>query len=708
MQALRLLHRIPAHVINGVTVALGIGLVHGLVAAWPGPVAALSASSGAVFASLADLPNPPHRSWRRVAPAAAMGCAATLLVLLLRPFPLALGLGVGLIGFASAMTLAWGVRAGPISFVGVLAFVFTMARPPPGDAAGLLIQLGWTALGAGLYLGWTMLTTRLLLPRFRTLALAEALSANAQLLHSRAEVLASSPLRPDQPARLQAWIEQEGTLGDRVQGARDLLFAAPETPASTRQSALLVLLIDLRDTLLLGELDLELLGGDAAGVRVRSALAASLRTIAGALDAMADALRLAQPVPVPAATADDGLLRALREQVLPEHDPRRRLLPVLEWRVAHMLGDLARMRALLQGERAWLPIEHAELQLFVSGEGWPLAALRPHANLQSPVLRHALRTGMALACAWYIGLALPWASHAYWLVLSVAVVLRGSLDQTLARRNERVAGTAIGCLLVLGLAQIGAPWLAGAVFLVAVGTAHAYVARRYAVTAVAGTVMALLQVQLAHSLDGLAIAERLADTVLGALLAWAFSYMLPSWERDHLPRLVARLMRALAALSEQALRIGPVPSTDLDLRLARREVYESLGGLAAASQRAQAEPQRVRVPARAFALLLAHSDALVAHLAAIKLTLARRPPDFDDAQAQAALHAACAQLERWLAGQSMPDTDPASLQNDDGFLPLPAQAPADTLLPWLTRRLRMATREAARVARAAAALRATA
>ena len=73
----------------------------------------------------------------------------------------------------------------------------------------------------------------------------------------------------------------------------------------------------------------------------------------------------------------------------------------------------------------------------------------------SPVLRHALRAALALGSAYFIALALPWASHPHWLVLGVAVVLRGSLDQTLARRNARVLGTLFGCVLVVALTHAG-------------------------------------------------------------------------------------------------------------------------------------------------------------------------------------------------------------------------------------------------------------
>ncbi|WP_163554929.1 FUSC family protein, partial [Klebsiella pneumoniae] len=85
---------------------------------------------------------------------------------------------------------------------------------------------------------------------------------------------------------------------------------------------------------------------------------------------------------------------------------------------------------------------------------WPLAALKAHLTLQSSVMRHALRSALALTLAYALGAALPWAAHPFWLMLSVAVVLRGNLEQTLSRRNERIVGTMQGCLLVLLLAQV--------------------------------------------------------------------------------------------------------------------------------------------------------------------------------------------------------------------------------------------------------------
>jgi uncharacterized membrane protein YccC len=692
--------RLPAYVINGIAVALGIGVIQIVVGQLLGHAAAVAASSAAVCTSLADLPNATRRTWYRVSTAGLVACAVSALVAALHASPLGLGLALALIAFASALALAWGPRAGPISFVGILSFVFTMAAP----AAPWLMHLGWTLLGAALYLGWALAASALLQPRYRTLALASVLDAVAQLLRARAALLAQAeePASAGGALPLQERIRGDAVLDECLQAARDLLFAAREDdPAARRQTALLLLAIDLRDTLLASELDLDLLGHDAPAAAARRALATNLGDIAGALYAMQLTLRGAQnsaQTELGAALRGSGADAHVLPHDLPHDDVRARLIPVLLDRARRMVDDVAQMRALMhQASDARVPLERAQLQLFVSVEGWPLAALRPHRSLRSPVTRHALRSAAALGSAYTLAQWLPWSSHPYWLVLGVAVVLRGNLEQTLARRDARVAGTVIGCLLVLMLGQLSAAWLSALVFLVAVGIAHSYVTARYLVTAAAASVMALLQAHLAQPLSGFAIPERLADTLLGALLAWGFSYVLPSWERRALPRIVARLLRAQANLARHALRWPD--GDDLALRLARRDVYDALASLAATTQRTRVEPESVRVPLYALASLLGASHALLAHLAAVKLLLARRAGELERREAEAVLQHAAAEVLRCLESareaQAPAPADAAAV---------PGGLPADALLPWLRRRLQLATHSAAQVAHAARAL----
>jgi len=474
-----------------------------------------------------------------------------------------------------------------------------------------------------------------------------------------------------------------------------------------RHNALLLLAIDLRDTMLLCHLDLDLLGDDAPARLVRATFGEALGRVADELQAVTEVLRLAQPLPYTGTPQAANALASLATlQVFPPTEERARLVPMLALRVRHMGDDLSRMQALMHGEPPRTTLDREALQLFVSLDTWPLAALRPHLNLRSPVMRHALRLGAALACAYFIGLALPWASHPHWLVLSVGVVLRGSLEQTLSRRNARVIGTAAGCLLVLALTQAQVEWLAAGIFLVATGIAHAFVTTRYGVTSAAGAVMALLQAQMATGLSDMAVLERLADTVLGAGLAWAFSYVLPSWERVGLPRLLDRVTRALAALGAQALQLRDAGDPEIALRLARREAYSALDGLAAAAQRSRVEPRRVRVPLEDMAALLARGHALLAQVAAVTLMLTRRRAEIDHERAEVALRNARAALQRAF-DEAVPGAphERATSGADLREPALPSDVPVHALQPWLEHRLDGAVRAARRVAVSAAELR---
>lgn len=704
LSARSVLARLPAHVLNGIGVSLGVALVYGAGYALFGPGAALGASTGAVYASLADVPNAPARTFVRVLTAALIGVAVCALVAGLRPHAAAVAAAIVVIGFLSAMTLAWGPRAGPISFVGIMTFVFTMAAPPPPDARALLRIVTLVAFGAFTYLGWAVLVARLLAARYRALALAAVYATLGELLRARASALVATDPAPGAPGG--RWIDAESQLDERLQAARDALFAAHRGPHLSLQIALLLYIIDLREAVLLNQLDLELLGEDAPGRALRSRLAARYEAMAAALQPMQDAVRRGRfPVALPAAALPE--LQA--EQSFDEADPRGRLLHVLYDRARHVQASLERMRVLIEGAPAVVTLSHEELQLFVSLEGWPLSVVRRHLRLRSPILRHALRAGTALGVAYGLALALPWSSHPHWLVLSVAVVLRGSLDQTVARRNLRVAGTVAGCLIVLAIAQLATPWLSTVVYLGATGLSHAYSVARYFVTATSATVMALLQDHLSNPAHGFAVAERLADTFIGAALAWAFSYLLPSWERYSLPRVLGRLTLALERLADQTMRFPEAGTRDLDLavRLARREVYDALRTLAGAAQRSRAEPRSVRIAERAYSGALAHSHALMAQLAAVRLILARRGDQIERSAAEQALAEARKRvpglLHRRLEGDAA-GLDAAALEASR----LPIEGPARASLPWLQRRLQLAAIEADRAGRSLQSLRETA
>lgn len=693
---LQIWRRLPAYAVNGLEVALGIGCIQQLTTLVAGEHVAALVVSGAVSTSIVDLPNSVARNWRAVGVAVLLSAFAALVVDLLRGHPLLLGAAVAIVAFFAMMALAWGARAGAISFSPVLSMIFSMAVPPSEHP---LASAGWSACGGLAFLAWSTAATAVLQPRYRTLSLAATLRAAAELFRSRADVL-SAARAPEAKAKaepIRAWISGEAALADRLQAARDLLFAAPDSARSCRDITILTRVIDLRDILLASRLDAELLGIDAAGRAILQRVGVALRKIGDALDEVADHVR-------------DGTAQASESPPIVFHevfadlpmaldDPRARWFPSLVGRLRRLDGDVRRIHRLLQGQTEPLPLTREQLKKFMTPRGFPLRALRPHWRFDSPVLRHALRMGLALGAAYYLALALPWSSHPWWLVLSVGVVLRGNLGETLARRNARVAGTLLGCLFVVGLSYVATTNLLSGVFLAALATAHAFVAQRYWLTATAASVMALLQSHLVNPQGGFAIAERVADTFLGALLAWCFSFVLPSWERRGVAEGVARVLRDVHDYASQSLRMA---ETDpLEERLARRRAYDSLAALSTALRRSSVEPKGVRLPAAEIATLIDHGERLMAHLSMVRITLAQlKNEDAATLPVNSALEEAAAALDARLdlKRDELPTVEGAA-QGDLELLP--EQPAARDVMPWLKRRLSLMVVEAGRIRHAA-------
>jgi len=255
------------------------------------------------------------------------------------------------------------------------------------------------------------------------------------------------------------------------------------------------------------------------------------------------------------------------------------------------------------------------------------------------------------------------------------------------------------------LSAHASPWALLLTVTLAQAVAHAFVVRRYLVTAVAATVQGLVQAHLlsAGTSPAFDVVERLADTLIGVAIAWAFSYVLPSWERHQIPALVARTLAAQARHARIALGLGQLQAVDnepeLEWRLARREAYDSLSALVQATQRSLAEPRAVRPPLEPLGRLLAHSYQLLAQLTTVKTMLLLRRGRLNPEQLQAPLQQAAQAISATLsispasAAASLaphaaaPDTEPR-INATPAALPDPFQ---EDLSPWVLRRLDLAT-----------------
>ncbi|MBV8604927.1 MAG: FUSC family protein [Pelomonas sp.] len=648
-----MLQRLPAWVVNGITVTLGLALVQVSIGLVAGAQAAQTAIATAVCTSLADVVTTTGRVARRVLVA---GVASTLwgaLFLAARPWPGLLIPVVALLVFAAMLLLSWGPKAGSVSFAASLALVFAMSLPASQGLSWA--RFGWGLVGTVGYWIWAVVTARLLQPTWRRFALAQTAAGTARLLAAIARQVRQS----QEPLWQSGVLDEEAALADRLQTARDLVFANDRGPDARRETALLLHLIDLRDLAMAVNLESSQFTSQPVSPQQAELCARAMQDIADALGAAAVPLRAASAPRADATAAAQASIRALLDE-LDRSTAAERCAAVLE--VASLLRSqlalLAAIESLLApGAEVRLSCQRADLRRFISPDEWRFASVAANLRPGTPVFRHALRACVTAGFAYTLSRLSPWTPHPQWIILTITAVMQGSLAQTLLRRNARVLGTLAGCGVVALLALYPAPAFLAVCFLVASGVAHAFFPIRYAVTAGAAAVMAVLQAHLAVPDGGFSALERFADTVAGALLGWAATYVLPTWERNTLPAVLQQNVAALRAYAAEAASLRD--SNAGAPRFARQRAYDALRALGAIRARSLAEPERVRVPVAALTAWLTSAYGLMSHLSNLRLTLTLHARDCESAELAAALAAVARTLDG-LLGAGAPALAPES------------------------------------------------
>ena len=667
---------------NGLATALGIPFAAAIVHALFGPEAAATATVAVIVATPPDQVAPRRGKLAQLLPAALPAIPVFFAVQALRADALLLAMLLVAITFVAFLGGAWGRRGLPISIALMLAMIFSLALPAqPGLHAMAMSSLHF-ALGIAIYLAYSVTVNALLNGTYRRLVLVDTLLLTARLMRTQARQFGT---QGGDAAFLAGLIKLQAGLADQLQVARNLLLESPRTPQRQQHAAMLLQLLDMRDHLAACILDLDTLKQDGSQRGFMQALGAEIDALAREVEALADALllrRRPEPFERPPATPPQGSSLLARS---------------IAGRVRHIHEEVERLVGLARGEREPdVAFVRTAWQLFVSPVAWSWKPFMQLWHWDAPPLRHAIRAALAIAAGQAVALLLPWGTHDYWILLTITVVLRGSFAQTLERRNSRVAGTLLGCLIAAGLlyAHTPASVLLGTVVL-AQALAHAFAVRRYLVTAIAATVLALLQ---AHALNAAVspvfeIGERIGDTLIGVAIAWVFSYVLPSWERAQIPALVSRVLGAQARHAREALALGQLSAIDnraeLAWRLARREVYDSLSALAQATQRAVSEPRAVRPPLQTLERVLALSYQLLAQLTAVKTMLLQRGDRLRIEEIRDALQQAADHITEALGGRETDEPGRAVEEQPETAMAMPDPFEQD-LTPWLVRRLQLA------------------
>src|SRR5258706_12398 len=462
-----------AHIENGLTVAIGVGLtgvVAGLALGFP---AAIVAASGAVCVSISDRTDPLRQKiW-------IMGFAllSTVFFTALSDFSRystpAFVAATAFIGLWTGLISAYGRWVLSLAMTCVLAFVFAMGQHyvSPSEAGDHLML---TVCGALVYTVYAVMVAWLFDDRSRRLLLAEAMHAFAAYLRAKAALY-----NPDVegPGAFRALIDAHAALADRLQAARDSLFARRSHRMQLKRIDTLIALLDAFETVLSSDADLEALRG-APQRELMWRLNAFVSRMAEEVERLTLALRFRHRHATPVRLSEEARQLQAAVAEVREAAPNNP--------IAHAFTATANKLVLAESyigalavalDDATPPSDLAgslDLDMFRQDAPRGLGVLVNQLRWRAPALRYAIRLSLAMTAGLALTLIFPRFAHANWVLLPIALIMRANYSVPRQRRWDRVTGTLIGCVLaVTFINTLPAPALLLLIVL-AVGTSDAY------------------------------------------------------------------------------------------------------------------------------------------------------------------------------------------------------------------------------------------
>ncbi|MGH1509436.1 FUSC family protein [Ralstonia solanacearum] len=598
---------------------------------------AMVVSIGALCTSQMDLPSPLRHKFNELLACVLLTTLVTFIVAVATPYAV-LPAVIVVVSFLAGLMAVYGNKTLSLQFAAL--FVMTLTFTEEFALREALEHTAQFFLGAAGYMAFAMAVAWSQRRRIKEQVLAECLYELAVYVERKAGFYDTAL---DFDAQFNALVRQQISVADKQQVARDFVFRDNRGASDGRLVQIHMRMLDLYEYLLSTNTDYPLLRQWLADADIMRLLRDIIERMRLDLEVLAYAVGRDQPSPTPMSYDKEmaAIDAAVDELEHGHHAIPLEAIAALEESVATVRGAIRLMAQLHAATATQVELSSVllrpDMTPFLTRQKYELSLVLEAFNWRSPVLRFALRTAMAVAAGLWIANHLPYASHGYWVLLTIVVILKPTFSMTRQRNVDRVLGTLIGCVIAAVLLRyVHSTWLLlGALYLSTAASA-AFVTVRYRYTAAAAAVQVLIQINLLLPGSKGAIGERLVDTLIGAAIATAFSYVLPAWEYRNLPKLVDDVLRTNRRFIESArdLLLGSLKD-DFAYRVQRKQFMDTLTGLIAAFARMLDEPKSRHRAVDNLNRFIVQNYLVAAHVAAVRILVRQRAQELDEADTRA-------------------------------------------------------------------------
>lgn len=602
---------------------------------------AMVVSVGALCTSLMDLPSPLSHKFNEMLASVLLCTAVTALVALTTPFPRVMPFVLVLVTFLAGMMTVYGNKTMPLQFS--MLFVMTLTINEEFVVRKALEHSALFGAGALGYLLYAMTVSWIMERRTRQQILAESLYEMAGYLEIKAAFYDAGT---DYDEQFNQLVRQQIVVAERQQAARDMVLRGNKTPHDGLLVQVHLRMLDLYEYLLSTNTDYALLRQTFGGTPVLDGLRRLVLGLCKDLEEIAYDVTRGRPSYSAFDYRPD--LRKVEEEIdqLRHHHVSPAAMNALRDTLEMIRGAITLLGQLHEASRT--PVEPAQvlpgsdMTPFLTRQKYEFGVVRDNLHWRSPAFRFALRITMAVAVGLWLGDRLPYASHSYWILLTIVVILKPNFSMTKQRYNDRLIGTLIGCIVSVGILRwVHEPLLLIGILYLALVASAAFVQIKYRYTAIAACIQVLIQINLLIPGSQTVVGERLVDTVIGGIIASIFSFVLPSWEYRAIPKLVENVLQAnrryIAATRDLLTRKA---KDDFAYRVQRKQFMDNLSALIGSFQRMLDEPRSRHRAVDNLSRFIVQNYLVAAHVAAARIQVRQHYGELDVPAAESAIEQA--------------------------------------------------------------------
>ena len=623
----------------GLRVAIGLVGLTLLTLEISDSTTAMTVCIGALCTTLMDMPSPLRHKFNEMLASVLLCSAVTLLISLCGPVHWLLLTVLVLVSFLASMMVVYGKKSMPLQLAAL--FIMTMSMEHQMTWQQSFHHAGLFMLGGLIYLAYAMAIAWVLRHRIKQQVLAEALFELAAYIDIKADFYDTRFNLTEQFNKL---VRHQSILADRQQASRDLILRSHKNSKDAIVVQVHVCMLDLYELILSTHTDYALLRQHLADSDVLKSLHDLAYKAARDIESVAYAVTRKRASY--AQISYDKEWADIEAEIARLHakgDGAQEALATLRAqrnKIRAILKMIAELHLATQKVYANVPFwSGADMAPFLSQQKYELKTLLSNLRLDSPVFRFALRVSMAISVGLLIGHWLPYAAHSYWIVLTIVIILRPTFSMTRQRRADRIIGTIIGCVVTaIVIRYVHSNIVLMAILFLSIVATPTFIYLRYRYTAIAVSLMILLQMHLVAPSNPNLVSERLIDTLIGAAVATVFSFVLANWEYQSLPRLVRQVLNVNLSYMQASFELLQGKCfDDFAYRIERKRLMDSLAALSSALVRMLDEPASKQRAVEDINLFIVQNYLLVAHVAALRSILGRHASELPVAPVNALL-----------------------------------------------------------------------